>query len=64
MTTLSKTYLTVAVTGLGMGGILEFNGFKLNPAWTVAPPFGAMACGICCLCISEKKWRTLTKRKD
>jgi hypothetical protein len=46
MTTLSKTLLTVAVTGLGAGGILDFNGFKLNPAWAVMLPFGAIAYGM------------------
>jgi|SRR5476651_1887362 hypothetical protein len=46
MTRLSKTLLTVAVTGIGAGGILDFGGFKLNPAWTVVLPFGAIAYGM------------------
>src|SRR5476651_2555184 len=46
MTRLSKTLLTVAVTGIGAGGILDFGGFKINPAWTVVLPFGAIAYGM------------------
>jgi hypothetical protein len=46
MTTLSKTLLAVAITGMVGGGILDFGGFKLDPAWTVALPLGAIAYGM------------------
>ena len=46
MTTLSKTLLAVSVTGLATGSIIDFGGFNLNPAWTVALPFGAIAYGL------------------
>jgi hypothetical protein len=46
MTTLSKTLLAVTITGLVAGSIIDFGGFNLNPAWTVALPFGAIAYGM------------------
>jgi hypothetical protein len=46
MTTLSKTLLMVSVTGLVAGSIIDFGGFNLDPAWTVALPFGAIAYGL------------------
>jgi hypothetical protein len=46
MTTLSKTLLAVAITGMAAGGILDFGGCKINPAWTVALPLGAIAYGM------------------
>jgi hypothetical protein len=46
MTTLSKTLLTVSGTGLVAGGILDFGGFNLNPAWTVVLPLGAVFWGL------------------
>ena len=35
-----------SVTGLVAGSIIDFGGFDLNPAWTVALPFGAIAYGL------------------
>jgi hypothetical protein len=46
MTTLSKTLLAVSVTGLVAGSVIDFGGFNLNPAWTVALPFGAISYGL------------------
>jgi hypothetical protein len=46
MTKLSKTLLAISVTGLVAGSIVDFGGFNLNPAWTVALPFGAIAYGL------------------
>ena len=46
MTTLSKTLLAVSVTGLATGSIIDFGRFNLNPAWTVALPFGAISYGL------------------
>ena len=46
MTTLSKTLLVVSVTGVLSGSIVNFGGFKMNPAWTVLLPFGAVAYGL------------------
>jgi hypothetical protein len=46
MTTISKTLLAVSVAGLGVGGILDFGGFNLNPSWAVALPFGAICYGL------------------
>jgi hypothetical protein len=46
MTTSSKTLLAVSVTGLVAGSIIDFGRFNLNPAWTVALPFGAIAYGL------------------
>ena len=34
------------MTGLVAGSIVDFGGFNLNPAWTVALPFGAVAYGL------------------
>jgi hypothetical protein len=46
MTTLYKTLLAVSATGLVAGSIVDFGGFNLNPAWTVALPVGAIAYGL------------------
>jgi hypothetical protein len=46
MTTLSKTLLTVTITGLVAGSVIDFGGFNLDPAWTVALPFGAIFYGL------------------
>jgi hypothetical protein len=46
MTTLSKTLLAVSVTGFVAGSIIDFGGFNLNPAWTVALPVGAIFFGL------------------
>jgi hypothetical protein len=46
MTTLSKTLLTVTVTGLVAGSIIDFGGFNLNPVWAAALPFGAVFYGL------------------
>jgi hypothetical protein len=34
--------LAVSVTGLVAGRVIDFGRFNLNPAWTVALPFGAV----------------------
>jgi hypothetical protein len=46
MTILSKTLLTVLVAAFVAGSIIDFGGFNLNPAWTVALPFGAVFFGL------------------
>ena len=46
MTTLSKILLAASVSGLVGGSIVDFGRFNLNPAWTVALPFGAVAYGL------------------
>jgi hypothetical protein len=46
MTTLSKTLLAVCVTGFAAGGVIDFGGFNLNPAWTLALPLGAVSFGL------------------
>ena len=46
MTTLSKALLAFTVTGLAAGGIINFGGFNLDPAWDVALPFGAISYGM------------------
>jgi hypothetical protein len=38
--------LAVTVTGLVAGSVIDFGGFNLNPAWTVALPFGAISYGL------------------
>lgn len=45
MTTLSKTLATISTTGFLAGGLVDFGGFNLNPAWTVALPLGAICFG-------------------
>ena len=46
MTALSKTLLAVTITGLVAGSVIDFGAFNLNPAWTVALPFGAIFYGL------------------
>jgi hypothetical protein len=46
MTKLSKTLLAVSLTGFVAGGIIDFGGFKVNPAVTVALPLGAVFFGL------------------
>ncbi len=46
MTSLYKTLLAVSVTGFAVGGVLDFGGFRINPAWTVVLPVGAIAYGM------------------
>jgi hypothetical protein len=46
MTTLSKTILSVTVTGLVAGSIIDFGRLNLNPSWDVVLPFGAIAFGL------------------
>jgi hypothetical protein len=46
MTKLSKALLEVSVAGLASGIIIDFGGFNINPAWTVALPFGAIFYGL------------------
>ncbi len=46
MTTLSKTLLTVTITGLVAGSIIDFGGFNVNPVWMAALPFGAVFYGL------------------
>jgi hypothetical protein len=46
MTTLSKTLLSVTVTGLVAGSIIDFSRPNLNPSWDVVLPFGAIAFGL------------------
>ena len=38
--------MAVSVTGLVAGSIVDFGGFNMNPAWTVALPLGAVAYGL------------------
>jgi hypothetical protein len=46
MTTSSKNLLEISVAGLVAGIIVDFGGFNINPAWTVALPFGAIFYGL------------------
>ena len=46
MTALSKTLLSVSVTGFVAGSIIDFGGFNLNPVVTVALPLGAVFFGL------------------
>jgi hypothetical protein len=46
MTTMSKTLLSVTVTGLVAGSIIDFGRLNLNPSWEVVLPFGAIAYGL------------------
>ena len=46
MTKLSKTLLAVTVTGVVSGIILDLGRFKLNSAWTMVLPLGAIAYGL------------------
>lgn len=46
MTTISKGLLVISVTGVLSGSMVDFGGFKMNPAWTVLLPFGAVAYGL------------------
>ena len=46
MTTLSKTFLAVSVTGFAAGSVIDFGGFNVIPALTVALPLGAVFFGL------------------
>ena len=46
MTTFSKTLLAVSVTGFTAGGLIDFGGFSVIPAMTVALPLGAVFFGL------------------
>src|ERR1700691_5599088 len=46
MTTLTKTLLAISMMGFVGGSIIDFGGLNLNPAWTVALPFGAVFFGL------------------
>jgi len=46
MTSMTKTLLTVAVTGLALGSFIDLSHFPLNPMWTVALPAGAISLGL------------------
>lgn|SRR5665213_1882800 len=45
MTTLCKTLLAISATGLAAGSIIDFGGFNVIPALTVALPLGAVFFG-------------------
>jgi hypothetical protein len=46
MTTATKTFLAVSVTGFAVGGIVDFCLAKVDPMWTVALPVGAIFLGL------------------
>jgi hypothetical protein len=46
MTTLPKTCLAVSAMGFVAGGIVDFGGFNVIPAMTVALPLGAIFFGM------------------
>jgi hypothetical protein len=46
MTKLSKILLAVSLAGFAAGGIIDFGGFKVIPAVTVALPLGAVFFGL------------------
>jgi hypothetical protein len=46
MTTLSKTFLAISLTGFTAGSIIDFGGFNVIPALTVALPLGAVFFGL------------------
>lgn len=46
MTTMSKTLLSLTVTGLVAGGVIDFGRLNLNPSWEVVLPFVAIAYGL------------------
>lgn len=46
MTALSKILLTVAVTGLTGGSVIDLYGNLANPAWSAVLPLGAIAYGL------------------
>ena len=46
MTTLSKTFLTIAIVGLTAGTIVAACGDNVSPTLTVVLPFGAIAFGL------------------
>jgi hypothetical protein len=46
MTSITKTLLTVSMTGFVAGSLIDFGGFNLNPAWTMVLPLGAVFFGL------------------
>lgn len=46
MTTLSKIFLALSVTGFAAGSIIDFGEFNVIPALTVALPLGAVFFGL------------------
>ena len=46
MTTLTKNLLAISAAGFAVGSVIDFGGFKLNPAWMVALPLGAVFFGL------------------
>jgi hypothetical protein len=46
MTTLSKTLVAISVTGFTAGSVMDFGGFSVIPALTVALPLGAFFFGL------------------
>jgi hypothetical protein len=46
MKTLPNILLAVSAAGFAAGGIIDFGGFKVNPALTVALPLGAVFFGL------------------
>lgn len=46
MTTLAKTLLVISATGFAVGSLIDFGGFNVIPAATVAMPLGAVFSGL------------------
>jgi len=46
MTTATKTFLAVSLTGFALGAVIDFGGFPVNPMLTVALPVGAIFLGV------------------
>src|SRR5476651_2277908 len=55
MTILSKTLLAVSVMGFTAGGIIDFGGFSVIPAVTVALPLGAVFFGLFIISLMMEK---------
>lgn len=46
MTTMTKIFCAVSVTGFIIGSIVDFGGFETNPTLTVILPVGAIFLGV------------------
>lgn len=65
MTTLSKTLLTVALTGLAGGSVIDFHyNASANPSLTVILPVGAIASGLFLISLMMEKQTAIFDREQ
>ena len=55
MTTATRTFAAISLTGFAVGAVVDFGGFTVNPMWTIALPIGAIFLGVALISLVLEK---------